>query len=693
MLFFNITNGDSYLFFISLTLVLISTFFITAVLSRNSKSNLFLIYFFILGFAQIVLSFEVLSLLNLIRTKEFLCINGVFFLFSFCFWLFKEKPIPKLNLFDELFKIKIALKLDKTLFILSVLFILFIFVKLLNIFVLPPSWGDALVYYFPRCLSWIYNGSINHYVVPDVRELIMPVNMDFLYTWLFLFFKNARATAIFSFISYIGGLIVIYNLLGYFNVIIRRRLWSIYVFSAFSLIGSLLQSPCADIFIGSLILSSVYLFVVYAKENNKTALYISTLSYVLAIGTKTTALLVSPAVFLLFFIVLLKYKRNKFIKESFVFLFLMFINFIIFASYNYILNFIQFLHPISNLTHVLLNKFFGGINGYIFNLTKYIFVLFDASGIDNFHFYNEFITSIQQKFLSLFGMNATSYLSPYYPDDYVFDSKVSPLNGYLGLIGLFSLVPSIFISVKRLIQRRFYDKNLVINLLGFLYVLNILLFSGVMFFTSFNMRYLITFVVISSPALIYSYVYSFKNIYKLIVTALVAFYLFSFPIANELPYLIYVLKNPNIRSWKNITRDEISIANYLKKNNYRKVLLYISGKHISCFDIEKLKLDGFKIDKLLLENLESYDISNYDYIITDEYEFSSSNLLYIPNKFCVYLDSNKNIVEYNKKSEIVKAKCKIPFEYFKEQGFIDDSYSINGLSSFKLFKNKKYTLE
>lgn len=319
--------------------------------------------------------------------------------------------------------------------------------------------------------------------------------------------------------------------------------------------------------------------------------------------------------------------------------------------------------------------------------------MFDAAGIDNFQFYNDFITSMQQKVLSLLGMNSTSYLSPYYPDDYIFDSKVSPLNGYLGLLGLFAFVPSIFICIKRLIQRKFNDKNWIINLLGFLYVLNILLFAGVMFFTSFNMRYLITFVVISSPALIYSYVHNFKNIYKLIVTALVVFYLFSFPIANELPYLIYVLKDKNISSWKTITRDEILIADYLKKNNYKNVLVYISGKHSSLFDIEKLKLDGFKIDRLLIENIDSYDISQYDCIVTNEYEFSASNLLYIQNKYCTYLDKNKNVIEYDKKPKIVKAKCKIPFEYFIESGFIDDTSSIKGLSSFKLFKNKKCSLE
>ena len=681
------------MFLISLILVIFSTFFITAVLNKNSKANLFLIYFLILGFAQLVLSFEVLSLMSLISINGLLYANAIFFFTALIIWLLNKKPLPKLNFSIELSKIKKALKLDKTLAILSILLTIFLVIKLTNIFVLPISWGDALVYYFPRCLSWIYNGNINHYIVPDVREIIMPVNMEFLYTWLFLFFKTERGTAIFSFISYVGGLIVIYNLLGYFNIIVRRRLWAIYVFSAFSLIGSLLQTPCADIFIGSLILASIYLFIVFAKENNKTALTISTLSYALAIGTKTTTLLVSPAVFILFFVILLKYKKYKFIKSSFIFLFLMFINFMIFASYNYILNFIQFSHPISNSTHILLNKFFGGINGYIFNLIRYIFVLFDASGIDNFQFYNDTITNLQSRVLSLFGMNSTSYLSPYYPDDYLFESETSPLKGYLGLLCIFTFVPSIFICIKRLFNKKLKDKNFAINILGLLYVINILFFAGVMFFTSFNMRYLITFVVISSPILIYSYIGTIKNWYKILTTALIALYLLSIPIANELPYLIYVLKNDNIRSWKSITRDEISIANYLKRNNYKNILLYISGKHRSIYDFEKLKLHNFKIDRLLLENIESYDISKYDYIVTDEYELSASNLLYIPNKYCVYFDKNKNIVEYNKKSKIVKANCKLPFEYFKEKGFVDDTSTINSLSSFKLFKNKKYITE
>lgn len=676
------------MFFVSLILVLISTFFITSVLSKNAKQNLFFIYFLLISFAQIVLSFEILSLYSLISSNNFLFVNSFFLISSFILWKCKKSPIPIFCLKDEFKKIRNALILDKCLLILSVFFIFFIVVELVDIFVTPVSWGDALSYYFTRCAAWIEQRNINHYVTPDVRELIMPVNMEFLYTWVFLLLKNERGTAIFSFISYIASIYLIYNLLGTFKFSIRKRLWAIFIFSSFALIGSLVSIPSADIFIGALILASVYLFYEFSKNNDKTALYFSTLSYALAVGTKTTALIVFPLIFVLFVILLYKNEKKSLLKNIFYFLVLLFFNFIIFSSYNYILNFIQFANPVSNETHVLLNKFFGGFKGYLFNVLKYVFVFFDAAGIQNFDLYNQFITSLQEKVFQILGMTPTEYLSVYYDEDYKFTSKISPLNGFLGILGLFAFVPALVISILKLFKTGIKSRTFLINSLGILFVFNILLFSGLMIFTNLNMRYLITFVVISAPVLVFIYPKASKKLYKYILSFLVFYYLFYLPAINELPYFFYRFKDINRLKWADIVREEMIINNYLSDKKDKKILLYISGRETSRFDIEKLKLKGFIVDKLLLENLGEYDISEYDYIVANTYELESSFVLGTGSNICEYYDVNKKSLDNNLKAETVKVVCKIPFEYFEQKGFVkvDDIKPV--VSNYKFYKKK-----
>ena len=153
--------------------------------------------------------------------------------------------------------------------------------------------------------------------------------------------KSEQGIAIFSYISFLGAIYLIYNILKEFGICIRKRLWAIFSFSSFALVAILAYTPCADIFIGSLILSGIYLFLVFLKENDKTAFYFSTLSIALASGSKTTAIIVIPSIAIMFAIITFKYKKEYFWKITFSYTGLLILNFLIFSSYNYILNFIE----------------------------------------------------------------------------------------------------------------------------------------------------------------------------------------------------------------------------------------------------------------------------------------------------------------------------------------------------------------
>ncbi len=664
------------MFILSIILIILSSYFITSAITagENKKAPNF-IYFLLINFVQIVLTFELLSLFGQIKETPFLIINFIVFILSAVICAIKKCfKNPFIGGISELKKIKNAIKRDKMLKFLSFCFIVFLISQFTVIVLFPVSYGDALAYYLPRVTSWIQQGSINHFYTPDSRELIMPVNMDLLYTYVLMFCKKEAGIGIFSYISYIGAIYVLYNLLAEIGFCIRKRLWTIFVFSSFALIGVMIYSPLADLCAGSLLLTCIYLYLISVKYKSKTALYFASLGTALAIGSKTTAIIALPSVIIILTVISKLYgeKQLKTIK-GFIGFFIL--NFIIFSSYNYILNFIEFHNPISCPEQFLLNKFRGGIKGYLCCLIKYIFAVFDFSGIENIDFYNNIITNLQSRVLGLIKATPVSYMSPFFKDNFEFNSLMTPTTAGLGAMGLLAFLPSLIYSLFK----RKSKKYIFLFTLSLAFIFNILLFSRVMVYTKFNLRYLITFVVIASPILVLSYIKSNKNIFKWIMCYFMTIYLFVIshtkPAAFIISYSNFKIKNPASEhpydDFLNINRPERHIYNYfikIKKDNSSDNKIAVISQHSgnSVYDIEKLKLKGFIADKYPIDDIRKYNLENYDYIITSDYKSSTTNIKNFNNPECLYLDYEKDI-NTNKKS--AKADCLVPFDWLYSQGF------------------------
>ena len=676
---------------LSIILICLSSYIFTSVFSHRCKNNLGFIFFLLIAFTQIVLSFEVLSLLSAISKNSFLFCNIFFCLAAFVVLKLNNLPIYKPALNTELKKILKALKRDKLLLFISLCFVIFIISTLISVLYLPVTFADALTYYLTRCTSWIQNGDINHFITPDTRELIMPVNMEFLYTWLLLFTKTQQACGIFSYLSFLNILYVIYNFLGELGFSRRKRLWSIFVFSSFPLIGIMAYTPCADLFTGSLLLTGIYLFYGFVKTNKKVVLYFSTLAIALAMGTKTTAVIAILSIFLIIGVLLFLCKREKFKQNLLLFTGFLFFNFIFFSSYNYILNFIQYLNPISCPEQLLLNKFRGGIEGYLSNLIKYIFSIFDMSGIENIDSYNNFINKAQIKVLSIIGLEPDSYTSVLFDNNFEYNSLLGLDCSFLGALGLFIFLPSLVYSTVLITKKNISVKAKILSILAISLILNILIFSRVMVFTKYNMRYLITFVCLASPVIVFSYIKSNKNIFKWVFIYFMFTYLFvtgfTTPVAFFINYAKFINNNPDISKnerWErfnNNVREENIIFKYFISNQSEKkpvrIALMSFNEYPVLFDIEKLKLFGFHIDKILAENIQDYNLRLFDHIITDNKTMRSTMVVKFDSfkdgeksvSKCTYLDYEGRIIEItdNKKPAVVR--CEIPFDYIIQNGF------------------------
>jgi len=669
------------MFAASVLSVIISSYLLLSALNRGGKkaANSGFLYFLLIAFSQIVLSFEVLSLFKALSKTGFLTANAVFLtvsavIFIKCRIKCHCGPANAGAESRTLQEILNALKRDKALKFLSVCFILFLIFQLITVIFFPVTAGDALSYYLPRCTSWIQNGSISHYITPDTRELIMPVNMELLYTWLLLFTKSENGSGIFSYTGYLCAVYVIYNILKELNFSVKRRLWAVFAFSSFSLAIAEMTEPCFDLFTGALILSSIYLFIKASKYDDKTALFFSALAYALAIGTKTAALIAAPSVFLIFCAVSYIYKKNYLLKFCLLFIF----NFAVFAGYNYILNFIQFSNPLSSNEQLLLHQFRGGIKGYITNFIKYCFAFFDMSGMPYLNSLSAEFSKLQPEIIEALVLNINDGASNFFPKTFVSGRDIGLLHSFLGAMGLFAFLPCLIYSIIRFLKKIKNPKYFITGILGFSVLLNMLILSGSMVFMSFNIRFLFTFIVIAAPVLSYSY-YAKLNIYKIFLFAVMFVYLFLIPHQKPVSYIISCIKEKRLIKLE-IPCSEKAVYNYFKDKKPCRISILLNSHLEPVFYIEKLRLDKFDVNEIILEETKKLDLSKTDYIITYK-DKSKINAAYTQNfkeriknpdlyvSKCTYFDKNNNMTD-NINAEPAVSKCEIPFSYFKDSGFI-----------------------
>lgn len=147
------------------------------------------------------------------------------------------------------------------------------------------------------------------------------------------------------------------------------------------------------------------------------------------------------------------------------------------------------------------------------------------------------------------------------------------------------------------------------------------------------------------------------------------------PVSFIISYSNFKIKNPAsehpYEDFLNIYRDERFIYNYfmkIKQDNPKIKKIAIISQHSgnAVYDIEKLKLKGFVMDKFPIDDIKKYNLTNYNYIITSDYKSATTNIKNFNNPECLYLDYEKNINTDNKSA---KAECLVPFDWLFSQGF------------------------
>ena len=641
-------------FAISFILVFVSSYFLASVLDKNNTAKCF-IYILLFAFAQIVGTMECLSLFQQIKPVPFLIINISFSIISLLIWIKYNRPVYKINLKPFLNKFFNSARLDKSLFILTAGWIFFIFVSLFLIILLPATSADAFDYHVVRCYDWLINHSLAHFETADIRINAFPINSEILYLWILLFTKKQLFFGSFSFVGYLLFLISTYHIFKLIGYSMRRTLWTLLIISSFASVVVMVSGTETDLIIAGLIATSIYLFsdAIKNKSDNK-PLFMASLSYALAIGTKTPAIICIPAIAGLFIYLSYKHNDNKTLLK-----FILFgvINFIIFASYNYIFNFIDYGYFMGSKGCILTHKNLWGIKGFCANIIKHLFLMIDLSGLKLFLPISDKLYGIEIKLLQVLNLGNIP-CGLFCGFCYFNVSLIEPCMG-CGILSFLLIIPCWLISLFAPI----FNKKRIIKIqwiYAIIFTINLIILSSLLVFMTFNTRFLTCFILISAPILSISYIKSNRNPLKIIYIFVALFYFFV--ISSHLwprPFftLTKALKSTDIVKF----RSDVVCGKYDKRdkkleewcninaildskfNNKNYKVLFLPRFSESIIHVKIKQTKGYNYTFINAEHLKNIDVNNYDVII---FPIGSQPVThfdkYSPQKIDYYITTNPN---------------------------------------------------
>lgn len=677
------------LFLISFVLVLVSSYLITSI-TAPKKSILGLIYLALISFAQIVFTFEILSLFNAIKQFGVLGVNLLFLAGSVFAWQKMSRPLWSLDSGEFFKRVKNSFKLDKSLIWLFIGFLIFIISALILSSMLPVTSADGQGYHVVRSLFWVMQGSLKHFEVSDIRALCLPINSEILYSWVFLFVKKDLGLGLFSFFGYIIAMVSVYNIIGYLGYSTRKKLWVIFILSSFPCVLVQPSGTETDLVIAALISSSVLLFWYALKNNKKTPVFMASLAYALAIGTKTTSIIAIPGVGL-FLLWLCRYHKNY--KPLGYFLGFGLVNFLVFSSYNYILNFIQFGNFMGSEGFIIVSKNYYGIKGMFSNVIKNLFLLFDFTGYTWSKIFGPHILNLRASILSFWGLdNIKNGLFTNQIE--INNTLLEPLMG-VGVIGILTFIPCLIFSMIRPLFKIKSRKNKFLLAFALVFIINVIIMSYLLAYMDYSVRFIMTYIVLSAPILGYSY-FSNRNPLKYILVYFALFDLIFVSTHLWARPFVNITKILNLHPSISYVRDVALCKTYVMYPEYTNEMCAVSKeltRHFmpenrilafidtadNIYMLKMLEFLGYKID---FRNMEYSDKINFDkyniLIVSNEGQVSSIIRRYehkniganIESINCKYIPNpNLNNIQYKEAKYPYETNCKFSDDFLNLNHF------------------------
>lgn len=706
----------------SVILVLACSFFIASSVESKNIIN-FIICFILSAFANIVLTFELLSLFSGISVINVLITNFLFALLGFGFWIAKKCPLCTFDIKAGIKKILTAAKLDKTISALLIGFLFACIVSLVLIVIIPGVDIDSSTYRVVRALFWIDHGNLNHFYAAEARMIMFPINSEILYAWFMLFLKNDSLLFTFNFCSiwlFIGALA---GILSHITASLRKKLWTILISLSIPFVILRYTGLETGVLIAALVLSSIYFYMEFLKKKKNSSCFLSALALALGVGTKTTVILLLPALFLWCIWYSVYCRKKEFYKPILRFTLYFTISFLLFAAYNYILNFLNFGNFISanNVADAHANtdgflSTFPNLYRYIFDFLAFPEAPWSAALSSKILLLREGLLRFLNADIGFGATSAIFHNVPY---------SVSSASSSTGLFGPVLFIPLYIYTIYKSFKVRTKRSMLLLSFL-LIFLFTMIIMSYKLAFMSFNIRFVATFVLLTVPLI--SYFYNKKyTIYKLLITLLALSYICILPVNVSL-YPVNGLFNAfkqgaSLNTIRDITEcsfftPHLDIHNYnirdvscvvredIQKINPKNKILYFAPAEDSLMPIKELMFKGYKIDIALATDIDKINLNDYNLIvIRDDTQVSATifdttkkldkyGYTYEHGILCHYAGLDKALRQQEKmdKGQWNTTRCYFNNEFaqdYRLKGFMKKTY-INSTEENQVLKRRIY---
>ncbi len=367
----------------------------------------FILSMMILGYAQIVLSLEILSELHQLTATGLLIIHVIFFWGAWLLWRMSHRPRASLNPLPGGKDLLSALREHKALSFLAGAVLLLVLLGAWLIMVTPPNEGDTLLYYLPRVAHWRQNSTLKHISPLSAPQLELPINAELGMLWTVLFTHSDYLVAFISWIAYLGGMLVVYNLTLTSGFSRPQATFTAFSYATFPVVIYQSTSTKNDILLAFFVGAGFYFLLLGLQERRQAPLIFSGMALGIAAGIKAATALVLPAMTLTaFFISGSKGESKKRILPVF-WLGACALSFVFLGAYNYILNWARCGDPLGvGWMRGFLTISNPNLKSLWANLGRICYIFVDFSSLPNFLSWplNTFKAKLAEPIFSLLRM-------------------------------------------------------------------------------------------------------------------------------------------------------------------------------------------------------------------------------------------------------------------------------------------------
>jgi len=332
------------LFILDVLLVLVFALALAAVL-RPASLTAFGLAAFILAWANLVLSAEVLSLLRAITPLAFLIIHAVGAAIALIVWRSAGRPRPAGIAWPSRAAVAKSIKAYPELWLLAAaVALVYALHAVLNIIV-PPNEFDSLTYHLSRIAYWIQFHTLSPWPTPNLRQTAFPLNGEIGSLWSMIFL---RLDLLAGFVQWFSALAAMVSVFGTARLFGRSRTQSAFASLLFATLPMiLLQSTTTqnDLIVAAMFMAMMYFFLGGLRGNRPRMMILSGLALGLAVGVKTTAVMALPG-FIVGAAVILLFRRPIPFARIFLWAGACLAGFLLLGAFNFIQNWAHYGHPL-----------------------------------------------------------------------------------------------------------------------------------------------------------------------------------------------------------------------------------------------------------------------------------------------------------------------------------------------------------